>query len=114
MRTITEEIDAILQERGMSRRQLAITANIPPSSLQSAMARGKGMTVEMLMAVADALDVSPYSLMDFDMASERLSQRINGVLLDQLTEAFSKLNDLGQQKAIERVEELTEIAKYRD
>lgn len=56
--TVTERIDAVLKEKGMSRRQLAIDSNIPPSSLQAAMARGRNMTVEMLMAVADALGVS--------------------------------------------------------
>lgn len=56
--TVTDRIDAVLKAKGVSRRQLAIDANIPTSSLQAAMARGRNMTVEMLMAVADALDVS--------------------------------------------------------
>lgn len=42
----------------MSRRQLAIMAQIPPSSLQSAMSRGKNMTVEMLQSIAGIFDVS--------------------------------------------------------
>lgn len=112
--TTVQRIDYILQGRGMSRRQLAIAANIPPSSLQSAMTRGKSMTIDMLLSIADALEVDPYSLMDFDTASERLSSRINGELHDRLLLAFNLLNDVGQQKAIERVEELAEIAKYRD
>lgn len=56
--TIVERIDNILDSRGMSRRQLAIAADIPASSLQSAMARGKNMTTEMLQAIANVLDVS--------------------------------------------------------
>lgn len=111
--TTVQMIDHILQSRGMSRRQLAIAAKIPPSSLQSAMTRGKRMTIEMVMSIADALDVDPYSLMDFDMASDRLASRINGELHERLILAFNSLNDLGQQKAIERVEELLEVAKYR-
>ena len=55
--SLIERIDALLDERKISRRQLAIMANIPPSSLQSAMSRGKNMTVEMLQAIAEALDV---------------------------------------------------------
>ena len=112
--TTVQRIDYILHSRGMSRRQLAISAKIPPSSLQSAMTRGKSMTIDMLLSIADALDVDPYSLMDFDTASERLSSRINGELTDRLLLAFNLLNDVGQHKAIERVEELAEIAKYRD
>lgn len=56
--TTTERIDGILNACGMSRRQLAIEANIPPSSLQSAMARGRNMTIEMLLAIAGTLKVS--------------------------------------------------------
>lgn len=112
--TTVQTIDYILQSRGMSRRQLAIAAKIPPSSLQSAMTRGKSMTIEMLYAIADALEVDPFTLMDFDAASDRLFARINGDLHKRLLLAFDILNDLGQQKAIERVEELTEIAKYRE
>lgn len=56
--TTTKRIDAILNARGMSRRQLAIEANIPPSSFQSAMARGRNMTIEMLQAIAATLKVS--------------------------------------------------------
>lgn len=56
--TVTERIDTVLKEKGMSRRQLAIDANIPTSSLQAAMARGRNMTIEMLMAVAGTLNIS--------------------------------------------------------
>lgn len=112
--TTVQRIDYILQSRGMSRRQLAISAKIPPSSLQSAMTRSKSMTVDMLMAIADALNVDPYSLMDFDTASKHLASRINGEQYDRLLLAFNILNDLGQHEAIKRVEELAEIAKYRN
>lgn len=56
--TTAERIDGLLNARGMSRRQLAIAADIPPSSFQSAMARGRNMTIEMLLAIADTLKVS--------------------------------------------------------
>ena len=46
--TMTEKIDSIIQSKKMSRRQLAIKAGIPPSSLQSAMERGKNLSLEML------------------------------------------------------------------
>lgn len=56
-------IDDILKKRGMSRRQLALAAGIPPSSLQAAMARGKNMTIEMVQAIAATLNVSVSSLL---------------------------------------------------
>ena len=60
--TVIERIDALLKERGMSRRRLAKKANIPPSTLQSAMERGKNISVDMLSQIADALDVSLFFL----------------------------------------------------
>lgn len=52
---ISDRIDELLKERKMSRRQLAISAKIAPSSLQSAMERGDGFSVDMLSSIAAAL-----------------------------------------------------------
>lgn len=54
--SIYEKIDADLENRGMSRRQLALKAGIAPSTLQSTMERGRNMTFEMLLKIAAALD----------------------------------------------------------
>lgn len=62
--TIVDKIDSILKERNMSRRQLAKLAGIPTSSLQSAMERGKNISVDMLYKIADALNVPIVSLLD--------------------------------------------------
>lgn len=61
--TVTERIDCIIQSRKISRRQLAIKAGIPPSSLQSAMARGKNISFEMLQKIANALEVDVSELL---------------------------------------------------
>ena len=54
--TIYEKIDADLENRGMSRRQLALNAGIAPSTLQSTMERGRNMTFEMLLKIAATLN----------------------------------------------------------
>lgn len=122
----TERIDALLKERGMSRRRLAKKANIPPSTLQSAMERGKNISVEMLSQIADALDVSLFFLTygrnaskddvneylkDVKASAEGESARKR--VLGKIEIALDVLNDEGQRVAIERVEELTEIPKYQ-
>ena len=53
-----EKIDAIIKAQGLSRRQVAIKANIPPSTFQSAMERKKNMSTDMLQKIAKALDIS--------------------------------------------------------
>ncbi len=86
--SITERIDALLTERGMSRRQLAVAAGIPTSSFQAAMARGRNMTVEVLQAVAKALDVSPAYLLGQESVS--LSPSLQQAFLDTMLERISE------------------------
>ncbi len=82
--TPTERIDALLAARGMSRRQLAVAAGIPTSSFQSAMARGRNLTVEVLQAVAKALDVSPAYLLGQE--AEPISPKLQRAFLSALQE----------------------------
>lgn len=42
-----------------------------------------------------------------------LTSKLQKARLLQINESLSKLNDAGQQKAVERVEELTEVPKYQ-
>lgn len=56
--TPADKIDAIIKERGLSRRQVAIKAQIPPSTFQSAMERKKNISTDMLKKVATVLNVS--------------------------------------------------------
>lgn len=63
---ISDRIDKLLKERGISRRKLAILAEVPPSSFQSAMERGGNMTTEMLQKIAHALGVSAGYLMGWE------------------------------------------------
>lgn len=70
--TITERIDSILSDKKMSRRKLAISAGIPPSTLQSAMERGTNISSDMLGKIAKVLNVSILDL--YDVAPERKSE----------------------------------------
>lgn len=129
MMTVVERIDAMLESRKMSRRQLAKKAKIPASTLQSAMERGKNISFDMLTSIAKALDVRVSELMPDDLdgayhegfkRGEELRQIIlrdeeirMGPYWSRAKAAMEKLNDAGQAAAAERVEELTEIPKYQ-
>lgn len=109
-----ENIDRELEKRGMSRRKLAISIGVPPSTFQSMMERKRGMTLELLKKIADALGMSIYSLADFDLASEAVTEEINANRREsQLLSHFRNLNDNGQSVAVERVQELTQIPAYQ-
>lgn len=55
--TIADRIDILLRWKGLSRRQLAIKAGIPPSSFQSAMEREGVMGLDMLRKISNALEL---------------------------------------------------------
>lgn len=109
-----ENIDRELEKRGMSRRKLAISIGVPPSTFQSMMERKRGITLELLKKIADALGMSIYSLADFDLASEAVTEEINANRREsKLLSHFRTLNDNGQTVAVERVQELTQIPAYQ-
>lgn len=109
-----ENIDRELEKRGMSRRKLAIFIGVPPSTFQSMMERKRGITLELLKKIADALGMSIYSLADFDLASEAVTEEINTNRREsQLLSHFRTLNDNGQTVAVERVQELAQIPAYQ-
>lgn len=109
-----ENIDRELEKRGMSRRKLAISIGVPPSTFQSMMERKRGMTLELLKKIADALGMSIYSLADFDLASEAVTEEINANRREsKLLSHFRNLNDNGQTVAVERVQELAQIPAYQ-
>lgn len=70
-------------------------------------------------ALAAALDMSPYSLYDWDTANDALASYMNDMVAEHgphifdLLNHFDQLNDLGQTTAVQRVAELTEIDKYK-
>ena len=67
---IYERLDKLLAERNISRRRLAIDAKIPPSTLQSALARKRGLTIENLVEIALALDMDVCQLLSVSVPTE--------------------------------------------
>lgn len=134
-----DSIDSILEERHLSRRKLAQAIGLPPSTFQSMMSRKSGMTLEVLMKIVSYLQVSPDAFWKglgkdavlaydagFDDGS-KMEERQNYVIDElwkrdgytgsdietRLITAFASLNPAGQEKAVERVEELTEVERYQ-
>lgn len=121
MTTTSELIDAILKERGLSRRKLAIKAGIPPSSFQSAMERGENFSFKMLMKIAAALNVEWLELVPEGQRAGMVIEHIRKKLRDEkpvtpkdrVEAAFERLSPEGQQAAAERLEELALLEKYQ-
>lgn len=110
--TTGELIKQARKQRNMSQKELAEKLGVSASMIGQYENDLRNPKLETIQRIATALEVDPYSLMDFDTATAALEDRINNKSKDLLT-AFDQLNDEGQQKAVERVEELTEIPKYK-
>ena len=88
--TAARKIDKILESKGISRRQLAISAGIPPSTLQSAFERNKEIPLSMLTSIADALGVSIY----YVLGDEELARFYWGGYA-----SFFAANQIGQEES---------------
>lgn len=87
--TTADRIDAILKKRKISRRKAAIMANIPPSTFQSAMERGGNMSVDMMQALANALQIPINELIG---TVDEIDSSITEDLL-AAKQSFSKMHD---------------------
>lgn len=71
MSDIYDRIDELLKKRGWSRRQLAVAAEIPPSTLQSAFDRKtKNLSSDYVSRIAVVLDVNMDDLVDDELKEQ--------------------------------------------
>lgn len=107
--TTSEKIDAIIKENGLSRRQVAIKAQVPPSSFQSAMERNKNISIDMLRKIAAVLEVDWKNL----VADDELGSYIVADIIERadLTVKDSEGNTIRQGKA--KFTKLTEAEQCR-
>ena len=138
---IGSRIDAIRKEKKLSLRKLSIDSGIPYSTLYSAVKRDStGIDFETLKKIAAVLDVPWYTLISdnsdkqaemietdnliskmHDSHSKFMQELPNlfnvdmfrEVELEKLVKDYEALNEEGQQVAVERVHELTEIPRYQ-
>lgn len=122
-----ELIDSLLHERGMSRRQLAIQAGIPESTMSSIFARkSQHVSHDTVNKIASVLGIEPFFLLftedalkngligykfaDDKETSQSSSENNNRVLLLNL---FDALNESGKQKALDFLDILSRVPDFR-
>ena len=122
------------KSKGLSQIEISQIAKIAVNSLRLYEANKRQPRPDTLEAIANAIGVTPTYLIGYDEkivnpeqyspeqleefktgAWEAYQQHIEETASPRayLNAAFSKLNDKGQQEAVKRVEELTEIPKYQ-
>lgn len=141
--TICERIDAELKKRNLSRRQLAVRAGIPPSSLQSAMQRNGNLSIDMVLKIAGALGIT-YSRLVLGDEKEKFLNSLppeekereeeyerelyygalesiymslpkisSGNFAEVFRQCFPKLNEQGQEKLAGHLKALIKKEEYR-
>lgn len=108
---IGQNIKEIRKSKGMTQKQLGNLLGVTQAAIGQFENDKANLTIETVNKIAAALNVDPYSLYSFEMASDAiLNASINE---DTLLDCYRILNSKGQEKAIEQVEMLTKIPEYQ-
>ena len=100
-------IRAIRKSLGLTQEQFAQKCGISLTSLRRYEANERQPNISTIEGMANSLDMT---LADFLWSD---AFHVSTSIRQHLLTAFSQLNEEGQAKAVERVEELTEIPKYQ-
>lgn len=115
METIANRIKQGLSIRNMKQADLVEKTKIGKSSISTYISGAYEPKQRNIYKIAKALNVNEAWLMGYDVPMERESSN-NTNLNDKATillNSFNKLNDEGKDEAIKRVDELTELSKYK-
>lgn len=125
---VGKRIESIAKEKKISLRKIALSAGISYNTLYAIVKRDSNrIDLETLEKIAAALEVDIADLKFSEPVAKAFKSAINGSGMrvfselqkqesqkSRLDEAYSKLNRTGQQKAVERVEELAMIPDYQN
>ena len=131
--TIGENIKKVRKQKHMTQRELAEALGMRDAAISQYENGIVTPPLETLKQLADVLQVPIAYLLSGSLYPQTVYYDDNGIVdvvpgvpedvaqlvglssdnKAQLLEAFDKLNEEGQNKAVERVEELTEIPKYK-
>lgn len=132
--TIAENIRRIRKEKHMTQKQLGSLCGMDEANIRKYELGKINPKIETAERIAEALGVNVIELMDLGMDGIRLQKDTVDMKTDrfmtqqdklrqgkyiedkveiELLENFQKLNSTGQTEARKRVQELTEIPRYR-
>jgi hypothetical protein len=104
----SEKLKNAILEEYKSIREFSKAVDIPNSTIVSAIDNGVGgMAADKVIKMCEILNLDVKTFDKIPVSKDMLTCQEN-ILLS----IFNKLNDIGQQEATKRVEELTYIDKY--
>ena len=124
-----ESIKSARKRRGWTQEQLANAIGVKRSVISKYESGSISPSIDTIQKIADALEISIFDLYSVSSGDLAKYSHQEGFIESQnelrefgycfseneieIVKKFNQLNDDGQQKAVERVEELTEIPRYR-
>lgn len=115
--TTGELIKAARKKAGMTQEELGSKLGVSGSSIAQWENDLRNPKLDTLQRIASALGVPVQELIsDWEAVDKEEFKRVfiyGEGIKDRIDAALDRLNDEGQEKAAERVEELTEIPKYQ-
>ncbi len=107
-----EILQNIMNERNLKVSDISKMTDIPDSTLRSIINRkNKTVALDVAFKISKGLNIPIEKLNDENICSNKNINQLDNKL-NKLNYYFNKLNSVGQEKAIERVEELAQISKY--
>jgi len=117
--TTGQLIKAARKSTGLTQKELGERLGVAYQTLAQWENNLRNPKYETLQRIADALGIERYNLIPEEKAAiEYVKDRSAEleawkVRKDEIGKSLAKLNEEGQQEAVERVKELTEIEKYK-
>ena len=109
-----QNIKAARKMAGLTQAQLAKKCGIATITIRQYESEKREPRLAQLECIAKALGITYLHLADSEIIPHLVSQSMKaGERKVKMDTAFNQLNEDGQQKAVERVEELTEIPRYQ-
>lgn len=118
MKSTGDKIKTARKQAGLTQKELGQRMGVKPQTVAQWENGLRKPKIETVQKIATALQIDHKELLGVGQALDLLEDEVykelrDGPLAWPLMGAFVRLNYDGQQKALERVEELAEIEKYR-
>lgn len=107
---------------GLTQKQLGEKCGMADSAIRKYESGKIKPKIETLKKLADALNISPIELADFETATRIMAYDVDQINMHygpetiqyyRMVKAFSALNDIGAEKAAVAVEDLSKVPEYR-
>ena len=113
MINIEDSLKELILSRYKSLREFTLKIEMPYSTLDTILKRGVDKAnIVNILKICDELNISADKLANGIIEKKNFDINSLSAKEEKLLSNFNKLNDLGKNEAIKRVEELAEINKY--